>query len=99
MKKPIILSERPRHACNIANKLKKLDIRRSAPENWVKYLRGETKTKPEPIEVYVYCCLSKTQSDKLKRNRNGWFLTDLGTIFVNEQPMKTTTGKSSPNSP
>lgn len=65
MKKSIILSERPRHACNIANKLKKLDIRRNAPENWVKYLRGETETKPEPIEVYIYVSKERTPGERL----------------------------------
>ena len=24
-------------------------------KNWVKYLRGETDKKPEPITVYIYC--------------------------------------------
>lgn len=74
--KSIILSERPKHACNILNRIKNIDIRRSAPENWVKYLRGETDKKPEPITVYIYCSFPRGKNDKLCRNGDSWFLTD-----------------------
>lgn len=56
--KSIILSERPKHACNILNRIKHIDIRRNAPQNWIKFLTGKTDKKPEPITVYVYCSLT-----------------------------------------
>lgn len=74
--KSIILSERPKHACNILNRIKHIDIRRNAPQNWIKYLRGETDKKPEPITIYVYCSFPRGKTDKLCRNGNSWFLSD-----------------------
>lgn len=74
--KSIILSERPKHACNILNRIKNIDIRRNAPQNWIKYLRGETDKKPEPITVYIYCSFPRGKNDKLCRNGDSWFLTD-----------------------
>ena len=53
------------NGCDAITKLKKLDIRRSAPQNWIKYLRGENDKKPEPIEVYIYVSKERSSGERL----------------------------------
>ena len=62
MKKAILMSIKPGHCCNILNLIKDLELRKTAPKEWLDYFDFfKNGKKPEPVDVYIYCCKSNTQ--------------------------------------
>lgn len=55
MSKAILISIKPKGVLKIFNDEKISEIRKSAPKEWMDYLKGKTDKKPEPCEVYIYC--------------------------------------------
>lgn len=53
--KSFLTSIHPKWCAKIFNFEKTLEIRRTAPKDWVDYLSGKTKKKPEPMTGYIYC--------------------------------------------
>jgi len=52
--KSIIIPIRPEWVVKILNGQKTLEIRKTAPREWIDYLNGKGP-KPEPKDVYIYC--------------------------------------------
>lgn len=50
-----VISIQPQWVAKIANGTKKGEIRTTAPKEWVAYLEGKTKEKPQPTTWFVYC--------------------------------------------
>lgn len=50
-----LISIRPKWTASILNGKKTVEIRRTAPKDWVDYFSGKTDKKPEPKTVYIYC--------------------------------------------
>lgn len=57
--KSILISIKPKWVVKILNGEKTIEIRKTAPKDWVDYLSGKTKIKPEPSLVYIYCTKGK----------------------------------------
>lgn len=57
--KSFLISIRPKWVAKILNGEKTLEIRRTAPKEWVDYLSGKTKEKPKPMTGYIYCTKDK----------------------------------------
>lgn len=57
--KSFLISIHPGWIIKIFNGDKTAEIRRTAPKDWVNYLSGKTKKKPEPMTGYVYCTQGK----------------------------------------
>lgn len=57
--KSFLISIRPKWSAKILNGEKTAEIRRTAPKEWVDYLSGKTKKKPEPMTGYIYCTQGK----------------------------------------
>ena len=55
MKKAILISIKPKYVADILNGKKTIEIRKNCP----KQLKGDGVTKPEPIDVYIYCSKEK----------------------------------------
>ena len=53
--KSILMSIKPEWTAKILNGEKTVEIRKTAPKEWVDYLNGKTKDKPEPMIVDIYC--------------------------------------------
>lgn len=53
--KSILMSIKPKWVAKILNGEKTIEIRKTAPKDWLDYLSGKTKVKPEPSTVYIYC--------------------------------------------
>ena len=51
----ILISNKPKEVAEIFNGKKTIDIRKTAPKEWVDYLSGRTKAKPKPRTAYIYC--------------------------------------------
>lgn len=80
--KSFLISIRPKWVAKIFNGDKTAEIRRTAPKDWMDYLYGKTKIKPEPRTGYIYCTQGKpylayidgkfyTQSDSTRRGPAG----------------------------
>lgn len=66
--KSILISIRPEWVEKIANGIKSIEIRTSAPKDWRDYLSGKTKVEPKPRTAFIYCTKGKP-------------LTRLGTLW------------------
>jgi len=53
--KQILISIKPKWVAKILNGEKTLEIRKTAPKEWVDYLNGKTDKRPDPIIVNIYC--------------------------------------------
>lgn len=53
--KSILIPIKPKWTAKILNGEKTAEIRKTAPKEWVDYLKGKIKNKPEPMIVYIYC--------------------------------------------
>ena len=53
--KQILISIKPKWVAKILNGEKTIEIRKTAPKEWMDYLYGKTKKKPEPMTVFIYC--------------------------------------------
>lgn len=53
--KQILISIKPEWVAAILNGEKTVEIRKTAPKEWVDFLEGRTKEKPEPMTVFIYC--------------------------------------------
>lgn len=51
----VLISIKPEWTAKILNGEKTVEIRKTAPKEWVDYLSGKTAKKPEPMFVYIYC--------------------------------------------
>ena len=56
--KSILMPIRPIWCAKILNGEKTIEVRKTAPKDWLDYLSGRTKVKPEPRTVYIYCSKS-----------------------------------------
>lgn len=55
----VLISIKPEWVAKILNGEKTVEIRKTAPKEWVDYLNGKTKDKPKPMIVDVYCTKGK----------------------------------------
>lgn len=51
----IMISIRPKWVASILNGKKTIEVRKTAPKDWMDYLSGKTDEKPKPKTVYIYC--------------------------------------------
>ena len=72
MSKAILLSIKPKYVADILNGIKTIEIRKTAPKDWVWFYDDKHPViEPEPIDVYIYCtkgkeiCLKENDSYKL----------------------------------
>jgi predicted transcriptional regulator len=66
--KSIMISIRPEWVEKIANGIKSIEVRSSAPKDWMDYLSDKTKVEPKPRPAFIYCTKGKP-------------LTRLGTLW------------------
>ena len=66
--KSILISIHPEWVAKIANGIKSIEIRRSAPKDWMDYLSGKTKVEPKPRTAFIYC----TKGEPLTRLGTLW---------------------------
>lgn len=59
----IMISIKAKWIAKILNQEKTIEVRKTAPKDWIDYLSGKTDKKPEPKTVYIYC----TKEDDLLR--------------------------------
>lgn len=59
--KSILISIRPEWVEKIANGIKSIEVRKTAPKAWADYLSGKSFGKPTPIDVYIYCTKAKNK--------------------------------------
>lgn len=56
--KQILISIKPKWVAKILSGEKTLEIRKTAPKEWVGLHNGKIKKNPEPMIVYIYCTKS-----------------------------------------
>ena len=57
--KSILMPVRPKWVAKILNGEKTVEIRKTAPKEWVDYLNCKANDKPEPMIVDIYCTKDK----------------------------------------
>lgn len=65
-----IISIQPQWVVKIANGTKKGEVRTTAPKEWVAYLEGKTKEKPQPTTWFIYC--TKGNDRAWKEDNHYW---------------------------
>ena len=80
MNDAILIQIRPEQAAKTLNGEQTIIILKTAPKDWMDYLSGKTKKKPEPRTAYI--CCTKSSCEKLHKNKNGWFVNEMDTIFL-----------------
>ena len=53
--KSILISIRPEWVSKTIKGEKKIEVRSSAPKDWMDYLSGKTKIEPKPRTAFIYC--------------------------------------------
>lgn len=53
--KKILISIKPEWVAAILNGKKTIEIRKTAPKEWVDYINGKTDKKPDPMTAFLYC--------------------------------------------
>lgn len=81
----IIVSKRPGRIAKILNGEQSIIVFTTAPKDWMDYLSGNTKTKPEPMTAYMYC----TKKGGLMRD-----VTPAITYFISSPAGPVTSNKS-----
>lgn len=60
--KAIMKNIQPKWVVKILNGEKIIEVSTTAPKDWKDYLEGKTKTKPDPMDVYIYCTEDKNET-------------------------------------
>lgn len=80
MNNAILIPIGPERAAKTLNREQTMIILRTAPKDWMDYLSGKTEKKPEPRTAYI--CCTKSSCERLHKNKNGWFVNEMSTIFL-----------------